>query len=172
MSERCWQPQVTLLGPGRVLATLCAGLTLAGCGEHGTASKADTVKRGDAICRQFGDRLRAVKVHSVDVVANPFATKPDYARYATNIDRLLPLLRDLATGLTSLGRPGSDSTTFRKMVTVLKAEYAAAIQQDTAAHAEDQRSLKAAQGAFDIASGKWLALADKFGLSDCADNGV
>jgi hypothetical protein len=75
-------------------------------------------------------------------------------------------------GFTALGRPDADSAAFRQIIAYLEAEYAADIQLDMAAHSRDRRAFIAASNASDIAGGRWLTLADKFGLTDCTTSGL
>ena len=151
------------------VTAVAASILLLGCGSSHTVAKAEVVKRGNAVCLEAQRRYSDVEsaVAEVNPAADPNATKRDFLRYARNVELVAPAFRYELAGIEALGHPDSDAETLRQMQANLREVYLASLQQDRAARDYDQRALIAALGRFEIASGRWLALADRFGLTGC-----
>ncbi len=139
----------------RTALIAASAVTLAGCGGQ-TATKADVIARGDAIC---ANALRAVRATTPPAGGTP-AELSDY------LQRVLPIVDQEVGGLSALPRPARDRVLLNRYiaaVTALGSDYrrlaAAARRADETATAQALATLRSSPAAL---------LAQRYGLIQCS----
>ena len=132
-----------------------AVLALGACGGEERLSKAEYVRRADAICGKYERRL--------DAIPEPRELRdvPDF------IERGIPLARDEVEELEELRPPEGDEEEVERLLAQVKETIAALERLGDAAAARDVAAAEEAAARVEEAGDRAAKLAREYGLDEC-----
>ena len=128
---------------------------LAACGGDDRLSKAEFVRRADAICARYARRLERVP---------PPQTVADVPSY---VERGIPVAEREIAELDKLRPPRQDDAEVARLLAELKTTVAELEHLGTAAAARDRDAVRSATRRVEAASARAAELARRYGFRDC-----
>jgi hypothetical protein len=154
---------------GRAVTATAVIVAVAGCGGDDGVSKADFIRRADAICREGNAKVRALQ-DDIAAAQRSSDQRRVYAELARLTARSAQLSSPYVARLDALDTPAGDRDELKAWVAGARRQLDAVRRMSTAFRAGDDARIATLAEQVDALASRTNAFARRYGMTDCANS--